>query len=294
MLIPLRDEMSILLGTNTLPALFASSLLVSMLSQPITSYIVTSSAGSVPAGLQRFFTIVACVLLVFAGLISAANMPTQPNSTSVDAAGLSGLGRTQTTQHVMYADMAAAQSGGKARHVRHWLLDSGAMRLASKLMEHEDHDEAISERLDAGITDADVQDIADEYIDLDHDPRQLQDAATQELQVEHEPLDHGGSSSNSTAGSSSFEVGSGDASLGFGKRALYVAFYLWMSTQNLVSASVLWARCADVFANRGAERIFGVIAAAATAGQLLGSTTTALLCRSCGKSLPTGATPATF
>ncbi len=57
------------------------------------------------------------------------------------------------------------------------------------------------------------------------------------------------------------------------QRVLRATFYVWVSTANLMSASTLWARCADAFsadASAGA-RLFGFISAGATLGQLGGS-----------------------
>lgn len=66
MLIPLRDEISIQLGTNTLPRLFMASLLVTIVAQPVTSALVSSPRLPRPTALRRFFRLVSAVLLTFA------------------------------------------------------------------------------------------------------------------------------------------------------------------------------------------------------------------------------------
>jgi hypothetical protein len=58
-------------------------------------------------------------------------------------------------------------------------------------------------------------------------------------------------------------------------RTLFIALYLWQGVQNLMAASVVWARCAEVFG--AASHVFGVLAAAATSGQLAGAVVVQLL-----------------
>jgi hypothetical protein len=53
--------------------------------------------------------------------------------------------------------------------------------------------------------------------------------------------------------------------------AVRVCFFLWVSLLNLVGVSTLWARSADVFSPESAGRLFGLLGAGATLGQLLGS-----------------------
>ena len=54
-------------------------------------------------------------------------------------------------------------------------------------------------------------------------------------------------------------------------------FFIWTSVFNLFVVSVFWALMVDVFDSEQGRRLFGVIAAGATAGGLLGSSVTALL-----------------
>lgn len=49
------------------------------------------------------------------------------------------------------------------------------------------------------------------------------------------------------------------------------AFFVWISLLNLISVSAVWARAADVFTSQEARRLYGVVGAGATAGQLIGS-----------------------
>eukprot|EP00892_Ulva_mutabilis_P011296 jgi/Ulvmu1/8539/UM044_0073.1 len=83
-----------------------------------------------------------------------------------------------------------------------------------------------------------------------------------------------------------FNVSTGDASLSTARRTLFIVFYLWTGVQNLLAGSVMWARCADVFSAASAQRVFGVLAAAATLGQLLGALGVQVLCRSTSQSMP--------
>ncbi len=55
------------------------------------------------------------------------------------------------------------------------------------------------------------------------------------------------------------------------QRAVRAAFYMWVSLMNLVSVSAMWARAADVFSAEAGTRLFGVLGAGATLGQLCGS-----------------------
>ncbi|KAI3438810.1 hypothetical protein D9Q98_001227 [Chlorella vulgaris] len=61
--------------------------------------------------------------------------------------------------------------------------------------------------------------------------------------------------------------------------AVRVAFFLWVSLLNLVAVASLWARSADVFSPEAAGRLFGLLGAGATLGQLLGSLAAGALAR---------------
>jgi hypothetical protein len=90
---------------------------------------------------------------------------------------------------------------------------------------------------------------------------------------------------NSTQGAQ-FSVAMGDATLSLPRKTLFIVFYLWMGIQNLLAGSVMWARCADVFPAASAPRVFGVIAAAATFGQLVGAVAVQLLSHSVSGKMP--------
>lgn len=90
-----------------------------------------------------------------------------------------------------------------------------------------------------------------------------------------------------------FSVVMGDSTLSQPRKILFIVFYLWMGIQNLLAGSVMWARCADVFPAASAPRVFGVIAAAATFGQLIGAIVVQLLSRSVSGRMPICA-PATL
>ncbi len=54
------------------------------------------------------------------------------------------------------------------------------------------------------------------------------------------------------------------------ERGLAAAFYVWVSTFNLVILSAFWSFMADLFSREQAKRLFGFIAAGGTAGTILG------------------------
>lgn len=72
----------------------------------------------------------------------------------------------------------------------------------------------------------------------------------------------------------------GAAQLTGTQAAVRVAFFLHVSLLNVVSVSSLWARSADVFSPEQAGRLFGLLGAGATLGQLLGSLAARALARS--------------
>jgi AAA family ATP:ADP antiporter len=51
-------------------------------------------------------------------------------------------------------------------------------------------------------------------------------------------------------------------------RALAAAFYVWLSTLNLLIISVFWSMMADIFSSTQAKRLFGFIAAGGTVGTI--------------------------
>lgn len=62
-----------------------------------------------------------------------------------------------------------------------------------------------------------------------------------------------------------------------GEAAVHVAraFFVWTSVFNLFAVSVFWSLMADLFTNRQAKRLFGLIAAGGSVGALTGSLVTA-------------------
>ncbi|KAL4425483.1 hypothetical protein ABPG75_009499 [Micractinium tetrahymenae] len=74
-------------------------------------------------------------------------------------------------------------------------------------------------------------------------------------------------------------VAPGAAQLTPAQSAVRVCFFLWVSLLNLVAVSTLWARSADVFSPEAAGRLFGLLGAGATLGQLLGSLAAGALAR---------------
>jgi len=53
-----------------------------------------------------------------------------------------------------------------------------------------------------------------------------------------------------------------------GNRWIAAAFYVWLSTYNLLTISVFWSLMADIFATAQAKRLFGFIAAGGTVGTI--------------------------
>ena len=51
-------------------------------------------------------------------------------------------------------------------------------------------------------------------------------------------------------------------------RAIAAAFYIWLSTFNLLTISVFWSLMADIFSSTQAKRLFGFIAAGGTVGTI--------------------------
>ncbi|MBV9064634.1 MAG: MFS transporter, partial [Methylobacteriaceae bacterium] len=56
-------------------------------------------------------------------------------------------------------------------------------------------------------------------------------------------------------------------------------FFVWLSVFNLFVVSIFWQTIVDVFTSEQGKRLFGLIAAGATIGAIVGSATTALLAR---------------
>jgi len=65
-------------------------------------------------------------------------------------------------------------------------------------------------------------------------------------------------------------------------RLVAAAFYVWLSTFNLLTISVFWSLMADTFSSAQARRLFGVIAAGGTAGTISAPAFIALFVNSVG------------
>jgi len=65
-------------------------------------------------------------------------------------------------------------------------------------------------------------------------------------------------------------------------RWIAAAFYIWVSTFNLLIISVFWSFMADLFSRTQAQRLFGVIAAGATLGGIAGPAIAAACAKSVG------------
>ena len=56
-----------------------------------------------------------------------------------------------------------------------------------------------------------------------------------------------------------------------------VVFFLWASVFNLFAVSIFWALMADIFDSRNSKKLFGLVGAGGTLGQLIGSSVTTAL-----------------
>jgi hypothetical protein len=98
-LIPLRDEISVQLGTKALPVLFVASLLVNTLSQMAASGMLASSGASRKATLSRFYAGVAAILGGFVVALSA----TSTSAASLDSSAALVHNRTLTSDAILSA-----------------------------------------------------------------------------------------------------------------------------------------------------------------------------------------------
>lgn len=74
-----------------------------------------------------------------------------------------------------------------------------------------------------------------------------------------------------------FRVATGEGNIWVGR-----AFFIWTAVFNLFVVSVFWAFMVDVFTSAQGKRLFGVLAAAATVGGILGSSVTAATVQTVG------------
>jgi AAA family ATP:ADP antiporter len=65
-------------------------------------------------------------------------------------------------------------------------------------------------------------------------------------------------------------------------RWVAAAFYIWVSTFNILIISVFWTFMADIFSRTQAKRLFGFVAAGGTIGGIAGPTIATLLVKSVG------------
>lgn len=66
------------------------------------------------------------------------------------------------------------------------------------------------------------------------------------------------------------------------ERWVAAAFYIWVSTFNMLIISVFWTFMADLFSRTQAKRLFGFVAAGGTLGGIVGPATATLLVKSLG------------
>ena len=260
--------MSILLGTNTLPSLFAASVLTSILAQPISSQLMMSARTPSSQGVANVFRAVAIVLLGFAMASAASSMPTAFLSAHALSRGPSGLASESSTRRLHSYD--ALEADHEMQPLAH--LCYRAHPLTGRQL--------------AATSQINVSVVSTGDASTSEPVRPQSDDIAAETTISHER------SQSDAELEPAFSVATGQRSLSAAKRALLVTFYLWMGTQNLVCVSVLWARSSDVFPEATARRVFGILSAAATGGQLLGAFAAGCLGRAFGGTLPVGASDA--
>ncbi|GAB4816937.1 hypothetical protein N2152v2_003983 [Parachlorella kessleri] len=218
LLLPLRDEAGVSLGTANLPKLFAASLVLTLLATPLAAFFLNRHPVK-ERGLQQLYRFLALVVLVFAALYCVTGAPT--------AARDLGSTSSNTALDPLLTPVTAAK-GSKS---------SGAAATG--------HAAA-----------------ADGVISSSR-RRRLQQAQQAS----------GGRPSTGAP------VPPSAAALSRPQQAVRVAFFLAVSLLNLVAVSSWWARAADVFTAEAAARLFGILGAGATLGQLVGSLVAASLAK---------------
>lgn len=102
-LTPLRDEISVQLGTSVLPKLFVASVAVNVLAQSMTAHVLAPAVADRGAAIARLFAFVATVLLAFATAVAFSGQ---------FASGLSPHTGDHGIRHLL---QGAFQSAGRSR-----------------------------------------------------------------------------------------------------------------------------------------------------------------------------------
>ncbi|KAI8464172.1 MAG: hypothetical protein J3K34DRAFT_492679 [Monoraphidium minutum] len=263
--LPLREDAAIALGTSALPKLFILSLILALMVAPlVASFLNRQTARERDKSLRRLYCMLGAVQFVFYliyahGEVDTAAIPisTQQPWRAAAAPGVSaaGPGTPGAGGGGGGAGAAAAAAVGLGR------VGEQAARLLAAGAQAPDDPHPIKTRRRRVLAAAAAPDAA---------------AFVQERPATGSDAPEGGGG----GGSEGAAAPGGGGSLGkapqapprltTGQAALRVLFYSWVSTYNLVAISSLWARCADVFSESG-PRLFGFISAGATLGQLSGS-----------------------
>eukprot|EP00878_Enallax_costatus_P031051 GHUV01033885.1.p1 GENE.GHUV01033885.1~~GHUV01033885.1.p1 ORF type:complete len:280 (+),score=64.00 GHUV01033885.1:286-1125(+) len=218
LLLPLREDAGISLGTSTLPLLFVSSLVVTVLFSPAASaFLARSTIRDRELALKRLYSFMAATLLVFYLLY---------NFSAVQHI-LSGI--SASTQHPQQSQQQHLQGQQQARHTLSWSQqyqqqrqsaakqaaegqNSADVKLSGRRLHHELHDPASN-----GVS-----------IDLT--------VVTQHHDESHSyPRTPGGSDKTSVANTRPVASSrDGDPMLTHPQRVLRAAFYIWVNVINLV------------------------------------------------------------
>eukprot|EP00887_Chlorella_sp_A99_P000869 scaffold5.g869.t1 len=220
LLLPLRDEAGVSLGTDNLPRLFATSLVLTLIATPLATFFL-SRHHIRERGVQQLYRFLSATVLAFFLLYMAAA------SASAAPGSLLATSATATAAAAEAASVAERDAAASLldRHHLH-LLQSGAAA-------------AFSEK-EAGK----------------------------------------GSATRGPPGVEAAATGApGKAALSPAGKAVRAAFFLWVSLLNMVALSMMWAKAADVFPPEAATRLFGLLGAGATLGQLVGSLAAVALAR---------------
>eukprot|EP00775_Hariotina_reticulata_P011490 gene11490-11633_t len=243
LLLPLREDAGISLGTSVLPRLTACSLAVTLVVTPATTaFISRQHPAERERALRQFFTAMAGVLLVFYGMYNFASLTSMLDSLAARqqlGPGLQAKGSMQ--------EPAASAAWHDVRAESSQLEQQQPQQQGPKLQRLNPTRHLLAAPTARSSLDSAVLNGAA--------------VATNENSHDHRP----------SPGPQGISQRDGDPSLSQPQRLLRAAFYVWVNCMNLVAISSLWARCADAFCPEAAARLFAFIAAGATLGQLAGS-----------------------
>jgi hypothetical protein len=259
--LPLREEAGISLGTSTLPLLFAASLVVTVLVAPAAASFLARAGGlqhhqpqqqnhqqqqyhhaRAARALRRLYLLLAAVLVAFYALYLA--------DAAAAAATTAVAPGTATAAHFHEAEVAYA----------------AALKLQGAL----DVDEKKKKQQEGGAAAA-TADEADRRRRGRRRGRALFGGGGSGSSEADAPAPPAPATKAAKAAANAKAAARGDPGLTPGRRLLRASFYVAANALNLVAAASMWSRCADAFSAEAARRLYGVVSAGATLGQLFGS-----------------------